>query len=398
MAFALGTTPLFADEPDYILTDGLDVTLDDQIHNDAEGMSIADYKALFHHSKESASDNEAKESKASKFMQAFDPSLKFGGYIIGKYSATDKKSESHSSFDLRLVRLYMNGYAFKDFYYRLQVEVNGAPGEDKGPRIVDAFVEWQHFNEFRVKLGQFKRAFGFENPFSPLNTGWGAYSQLTNRLVSLINDRVGEHKSGGRDLGLQVQGDLFPAKDGHRWLHYQIGLFNGQGVNHSDADNHKDLIGGLWISPVKDLRIGGFGWNGKYTNEKFDPTNPNQLKSVKRIRYGLGIDYESNWVFRAEYVHSVGGIINNATAAQRSDAWYATVGVPVLKDLKIYAKYDVYRDAKTWDSMNTIYGLSANYKLGKHLLFQLGYYLANNRASRTDKYNNTVDFQVYASF
>ena len=390
--------PMAADEPERIVEDGLNVTLDDQIHNDAEGMSIADFKNLFskRKSSESAGTNETKEQ--SKFMKAFDPSLKFGGYIIGKYSATDKKSESHSSFDLRLVRLYMNGYAFKDFYYRLQVEVNGAPGEDKGPRIVDAFIEWQHFTEFRVKLGQFKRSFGFENPFSPLDVGWGTYSQLTNRLVSLVNDRVGEHKSGGRDLGLQIQGDFFPAKDGHRWLHYQIGLFNGQGVNHSDKDNHKDLIGGLWISPVKNLRIGGFGWNGKYTNEKFDATNPSSVKSVKRIRYGFGVDYESDWVVRAEYVHSVGGVINNPDAAQRSDAWYATVGVPVVKGLKIYAKYDVYRDAKTWDSMNAIYGLAANYRLGKHLIFQLGYYLANNRASRSDKYNNTLDLQVYASF
>ena len=147
-----------------------------------------------------------------------DMSLKFGGYIVGKYSISDRGGqESNSTFDLRFVRLYMNGYCFNDFYYRLQMEVNDAPGTDKGPRIVDAFVEWQRYDFLRVKIGQFKRPFGFENPYSPLDVGMGAYSQASMKLAA-ISDRNGEHKSSGRDLGIQLQGDLLPAADGHNWL------------------------------------------------------------------------------------------------------------------------------------------------------------------------------------
>ena len=74
-------------------------------------------------------------------LEAAQPTAKFGGYIIGKYSITDRDGQaSNGGFDLRLVRLYVDGNVFKDFYYKLQLQVNGAPGEDKGPRIVDAFV------------------------------------------------------------------------------------------------------------------------------------------------------------------------------------------------------------------------------------------------------------------
>lgn len=340
----------------------------------------------------------------SKLMQTMKPTVNFGGYIMAKYSVSDRSGQStNGGFDLRFVRLYADGNVFKDFYYKLQLEVNDAPGVDKGPRIVDAFMEWQKFDFLRIKLGQFKRPFGFENPYSPLNVGYGCYSQATMKLAS-INDRNGEHKSSGRDLGVQAQGDLLPAADGHKWIHYQIGFFNGQGINHTDKDHHKDLIGGLWISPVKNLAIGGFGWNGKYTNEKYDATNPKHLKSVKRVRWGAGLKYESDWTVRGEYMSSVGGVVTDATAPDRSDAWYATIGVPIIKKkLKVYGRYDSYRAAKTWSSMKTDYGISGNYYLGKNLIFQLNYTFTDDRSARhtatpTDSHYNTFDVQVTARF
>lgn len=332
--------------------------------------------------------------KFKSFMQKANPSLKFGGFIVGKFSIDDNKSKSsNSSFDMRYLRLYANGYCFDDFYYRFQLEVNGSPGPDKGPRMLDAFVEWQKFDFVKVKLGQFKRPFGFENPYSPLNVGHGSYSQISTKLASL-NDRIGEHKSNGRDVGVQVQGDLFKSKRGHHWLHYQVGLFNGQGINHADKDNFKDLIGGLWVSPVKDLCIGGFGWNGRYTNES------NLSEQVKRQRWGAGLKYESDFTVRAEYMASYGGVVGKPTAPTRSDGWYATVGVPVVKNLKLYARWDCYRDdATTWESLQSNYGISANYTLGKNLIFQANYAFTDKRGpAKLGNHYNTFDIQVYARF
>ena len=341
-------------------------------------------------------------SQTPKILRDMKPTMKFGGYIIGKFNWRDEdNTEENGGFDLRFLRLYVDGKVYQDFYYKFQLEVNGAPGEDKGPRIVDAFVEWQKFDCFRVKMGQFKRSFGFENPYSPLNVGLGSYSQATMKLAS-IGDRNGEHKSSGRDLGLQVQGDLFPAEDGHKWLHYQIGVFNGQGINHTDKDKQKDLIGGLWISPIKNLCIGGFGWNGTYVNEKYNANAPgNTQKKVKRVRWGAGVKYESDWSVRGEYMSSVGGVTTDVNQPRRSDAWYATLGAPVMKNLKIYGRYDCYRAAKTWNSLKTDYGLAANYYLGKNLIFQLNYTFTDDRSRQNtakDRFYNTLDFQVTARF
>ncbi len=342
----------------------------------------------------------------SKLMEQMQPSIKFGGFIIGKYSINDRRgTATNGGFDLRSIRLYADGHVYRDFYYKLQMEVNDAPGENKGPRVLDAFVEWQKYTFFRVKLGQFKRSFGFENPMSPLVVGMGNYSQASLKLAS-ISDRNGEgsyNKSSGRDLGLQIQGDFLRAADGHNWVHYQVGLFNGQGINHADKDHHKDLIGGMWFSPVKDLCIGGFGWNGKYTNEKYTGVE-NTLKSVKRVRWGAGLKYESDWTVRGEYMSSVGGVVTDASAPDRSDAWYATVGVPVVKGLKVFGRYDCYRnDRHSWNSLCTNYGVSGNYTLGKNLIFQLNYTFTDDRSARhaavpSDSRYNTVDVQVTARF
>ena len=148
-------------------------------------------------------------------------------------------------------------------------------------------------------------------------TGYTVSYNATMKLAS-IGDRIGEHKSSGRDLGVQVQGDLFKAHDGHHWFHYQVGIFNGQGINHADKDRTKDFIGGAWISPVKNLSIGGFGWSGRYVNEKFtDPTK--QLPATRRDRWGVGLKYEDKWTVRGEYMSSKGGIVTNF--ARTMAAW-----------------------------------------------------------------------------
>ena len=156
--------------------------------------------------------------------------------------------------------------------------------------MLDAYGEWKKYPEINIKFGQMKRVFTFENPYNPWDVGYGNYSQLVQKLAG-FSDRAGEHSSGGRDAGIVIQGDLFPAKDNHRWLHYQVGVYNGQGINHSDANKHKDVIGGLWISPVKDLQIGAFGWSGRYEGNGV---------TVDRNRMAYGIKYESDWTFRSE--------------------------------------------------------------------------------------------------
>lgn len=310
----------------------------------------------------------------------------FGGYLIGRAQYTnDRTSKNGGGFDLRMVRGYVKGTILDEWNYYIQLEYSGAPGVDKGVRLLDAYGEWKRFPEFSVKFGQMKRVFTFENPYSPWDTGFGNYSQLVQKLAGM-SDRVGEHSSGGRDAGIVVQGDLFPAED-HRWLHYQVGVYNGQGINHSDENKQKDVIGGLWVSPTKELQIGAFGWTGRYTRNNV---------TVDRNRMAYGIKYEGDWTVRAEYATSQGGKTDNRFAATRADAWYVSVGAPLCKKLKAYAVWDVYRDEKTSDTQNALYTLALNYRLWKNLMIQGTYsYTDGSQAAYSDTGERSVSKNNY---
>lgn len=181
-----------------------------------------------------------------------------------KYDAKGLKDAENNSFNLRMVRMALDGKFFNEFYWKAQVQLNGNTSTlGSSPRLVDAFIEWQKCKAAYVKIGQFKRPFTFENPMHPIDQGFMSYAQNVTKL-SGFSDRTGEHSSNGRDIGIQLQGDLFPNANGRALLHYQVGVFNGQGINVKDVDQKKDYIGGLWVMPVKGMRIGAFGWTGSY--------------------------------------------------------------------------------------------------------------------------------------
>ena len=199
--------------------------------------------------------NAQKEEKAMKVFS----DIKFSGYIMTQYQYSSQENAESNSFNVRMARLSLEGRILKDFYWKTQIQFNGNTSTlGNSPRVVDAFAEWQKFPFFKVKIGQYKRPFTFENPMNPIDQGFMSYAQNVNKLAG-FSDRVGEHASNGRDIGLQFQGDFIKNAAGRNLVHYQIGVFNGQGINVKDVDQRKDVIGGLWVMPVSGLRIGAFG-------------------------------------------------------------------------------------------------------------------------------------------
>lgn len=362
--------------------------------------------------------------RLEEWSKAQAPTCKFGGYIIGKYAWDSREAENSSIQDgmnLRLVRLYVDGFLFRDFKYRLQLEVNGTP------HVKDATLEWVHWKEFSIKAGQFKRAFTFEDPYNPFDVGVGDYSQLVKKL-SGFDDRVNgstkyeKTNNGGRDLGIQFQGDLFPSKkDKHAQLHYQVGMFNGQGINTWDVDKKKDFMGTIQYSPIKNLYIGAFGWTGTIAvreSQKVGSKDQTFLRSTDRNRYAIGVKYESDWTVRAEYAHSYGWKLDDYTFSssnqryevkkdaadkgKEADAFYVTVGIPCAKWLKAYVKYDGYRDyvdgIDDTSYLNSIYSAALNFKFNKNLYFQAQYNYVDNKKLDTHTRYHQAWAQMYVRF
>lgn len=352
--------------------------------------------------------------------------IKFSGYVMSQYQYSDQDSKESNSFNIRMVRMALEGRLMKDFYWKVQLQANGNTSDlGSSPRMVDAFAEWQKYEAFKIKAGQFKRPFTFENPMHPITQGFMGYSQNVSKLAG-FSDRAGEHASNGRDIGVQIQGDFLKNAAGRNLLHYQVGVFNGQGTNQKDVDQRKDVIGGIWVAPIKGLRIGAFGWTGSSARKgTWNVTDANHnvvknedgsvktrtgVRSLSKNRYAFSAEYAANdWTVRSEYIHSQGyGFTKSLTsgketdcnvnyaAGDQADGFYALMIAPVISK-KLYAKarYDLYRPRAEWGTSRTQYEIGANYWIGKSIMIGAEYARINDRSLAKPDYNMIdVEFDV----
>ena len=74
------------------------------------------------------------------------------------------------------------------------------------------------------------------------------------------------------------------------------------------------------------------------------------------------------------------------------------LGYAMIKKLKVYAKWDVYRDTREWDSMKSLYCLTANYYFHKNFKLQANYSYTRDKSTSGDGRYNTFDLQMYWRF
>ena len=352
--------------------------------------------------------NAQQEKKTLVELPQWVKNIKFSGYAMLQYQGEDKEGSHSNTFNLRLARFILDG-KIGDFDWRAQIQGTNATGPGQPTvQIVDLYAEWRKYPEFKVRAGQFKRAFTFENPTNPITQGWRGYADAINKL-SAFGDRTGERSSGGRDIGIQLSGDLFPNANGRRVFHYQIGVYNGEGVNQKDRDNRKDIIAGVWVMPIKGLRIGAFGWTGSRGEmldaKLIDPvTKQPMTRSVEKNRYALSAEYDKDeYTFRAEYIHSQGWGAkspgNNVREiyyenGDKADGWYVFGIVPLIKGkLHAKARYQTYRNKKEWGSSVNQIECGLNYYFTKNLELHAEYSRVNDRNLAKHNYN-LVDVEL----
>lgn len=371
------------------------------------------------------------QDKKTIELPAWLNNVKLSGYGMTQYQYSGQKGKKSNSFNIRMGRIALEGRIANDFYWKTQIQFNGNTSDlGSSPRMVDLFAEWQKYNYFKVKIGQFKNPFTFENPMHPIDQGFMGYSQNVSKLAG-FSDRSGKHASNGRDIGLQLQGDFLKNANGRNLLHYQIGVFNGQGINAKDVDNQKNVIGGVWVMPVAGMRIGAFGWTGSYARKgewletvkvpagtNFVEDREIAQSGVRKLsqnRYAFSFEYKTNdWTVRSEYIHSTGmafakSITNHGDAASKdcnlnkeignkAQGVYGLVIAPIVSK-KLYAKarYDMYEANGKTDMMRTQYEVGLNYHINKNFTIMSEYAFVNDRASADHNYS-MADVEVCFRF
>ena len=166
------------------------------------------------------------------------------GYLQTGYEWSDNSS----SFFIKRVRLSLSGNIAPKLDYRVQIEF-------ASPKIVDAYLCYRPFDELNLQLGEYKLPFSIENTeYVPLRYEFIEYPLSLCKLMG-FNDLCGLSATGAT-WERSFSADFF-RRDGYSILNYNIGVFNGEGLNVRDKNKSKDVVARLTLKPAAGLQLAG---------------------------------------------------------------------------------------------------------------------------------------------
>ncbi|MDE7077117.1 MAG: OprO/OprP family phosphate-selective porin [Alistipes sp.] len=291
------------------------------------------------------------ETRTSTWQKIAERLPRLSGYVQTGYEYSDNSS----SFFLKRVRLSLAGDIAPKLDYKIQFEFCT-------PRLVDAYVQYRPFGQLNVKVGQYKIPFSIENTdYVPTKLELIDYPMVLQKLMG-FSDVCGISATG-RDLGATLFGGFFK-RDGYSIVSYDLGVFNGQGINTKDANKSKDIAARLMIRPAEGLVISGSYYWGEYG-----------VSYLKRERYGAGVCYDrGSVVVRGEWIGGITGMADSGRNMQ-SDGWYVMAGWRAPHNLMPVARFENF----TLDTDLRSQTRQNNYTVGllwapvKYLRCQLNY-------------------------
>lgn len=320
-----------------------------------------------------------------KIRHAFNtPYMRFGGYGLFMYKYSDVSDVKHSA-EARVIFLSVTGELTRSLKYFILTEfVN--------PKVYEFYGEWTPAEQFNLRLGQSKIPLSLENQMSLT----AIEAILNTRSISALigmRDGVMWLQNGinntGRDIGMKAYGGLFKTGT-HNLLNYDIGIYQGTGMNTSENNNSKDLAVNLMFQPVKDFRIGGGAYFGEARYVKPGDT---ERDNHVRNRWIVSSDYRSERVYaRAEWIKANDGGISKEGLHGMGLYYF------LPKKLNAFAKVDYLNQNKDISSEVTECTLGVNYYFYGLCRLQLNYIRSDYSKSWGAPNSNVVLGQLQIVF
>jgi len=260
--------------------------------------------------------------------------LQFSGYVQARYESFENSEEGTSTVDrftVRRTRLVAAGRPTRNVGARLQADFAsdaGNPPNSTSARttvqLKDAWIDYYLQGDPRLAptltLGQMKWPFGFEVTQS---SGVRETPERATWSRRLFPDE--------RDRGFKVAGATANS------LFWEVGLFNGTGINTNDNNNEKDVAGRLRKSFGTRLTMGVSGYSGK-TYRPASGSGPTAVpaREFVKTRYGADFQYALPRIaIRGEYVDA-------RDLGRDPKGWLAQLNYSLGTKNLLVAKYDEF--------------------------------------------------------
>lgn len=320
-----------------------------------------------------------------KVRKAFNtPYMQFGGYGLFVYKYSDIAEVKHNA-EPKVVFLSMRGELTKNLKYFILTEfVN--------PRVYEFYGDWTPAEYFNLRFGQMKTPLSIENQMSLTTIEAILNTRSTSALMGMRDD-VAWLQNGinntGRDIGVKAYGGLLK-RDTHNLVNYDIGIYQGTGLNTSENNNSKDVAMNLLFQPIKDFRIGGGAYFGEANYVK-----PGDVKvdSHVRNRWMVNADYKTDRFYtRTEWIKANDGGIS------KEGLYVLGLYYLLPQKLNAFAKADYLNKDKKSNSELIEYTLGVNYYFYGLCRLQLNYIYSDYSANWNLPCSNTVMGQLQIVF
>jgi hypothetical protein len=307
---------------------------------------------------------------------AYGADVTLNGYFQYQYVAKEKIGPTDPSTNFGIKAARLKGSMKVTDQISASVTIDGA----KSISVLDANIEYAYAPFLTLRLGQFQVPFGYETQ----NSNFDVEAVDRSQIVSALWNN-GTTAGYLRDQGLMVYGR-------HKVLVYQLACVNGSGVNTSDNNNHKDLVGrvGIGIPAFAGLGVSVLQGQGGLQDDLLDRT-------------GFGCDLfldTGKLLVEGEYISAKGcnaWIGSGWTGSETEYAgYYAILGYRITPLIQPTFKYDTYDPDKDTDDDEVTamyFGLNLNFE-GKARLQT--FYVTVDEDPSVD--NNKLVVQAQAKF
>ncbi len=329
------------------------------------------------------------------WMEEITSRVTFNGYAQAGWSYQDPNGAKTNSYNLKRTLLWAKARITDRWSFLFMHDFNSV--------VQEFYTDYRITNDksLSVRFGQFKHSYTMENPLSPTQLELiDVYSQAVLYLAGEGPDPL-NGVNYGRDQGLMVYGDLFK-----NFVHYELALMSGQGINRKDANNQKDFLAKLELRPFRGLRLVGSGYLGTGNAVGTAAWNPDIKKgdNYTRNRYSAGLEYKTLGYSKSRYKEARPASVRAEWLGGKdgevgSRGGYVTVCVPVVDALDVVASGETFNrntSVDGWDQSNLTLGVQ--YWFYKKCRMQLQYTRCFCGANISSEDYNWLQAQVQVAF
>jgi hypothetical protein len=283
-------------------------------------------------------------------------------------TSSDPDAKSNNGFFIRRARIVFSGQVHPNVYFYIQPDFASSPatGVNNFAQLRDAYVDvsFDKKKEYRVRIGQSKVPYGFEN-----------LQSSQNRLTLDRNDGLNSAVANERDLGVFFmwapseirERFAMLVKDGYKgsgdYGVFAFGAFNGQTANKSEANRNLHVVARVTYPFVVGNQIiepGLQAYTGKYafTSEiSTGVTTPLDKQYVNDHRVAASfVLYPKPFGIQTEYNIGKGPRYDKTTNSVESDdlqGGYVTLNykwdLPKHQYIYPFAKFQYYDGGKKFE-------------------------------------------------